>query len=146
MLFRSTDGTHGGPNQRGSSGDLMLPSAVMGLLPTPQAADARRGSDVQMGGERPSGAKRSNGLATATTLLPTPTAMDSHGARNATANRSAVKPNTNDAGWTLGDVFWTGESTGQPSRGGRKSSAAQHPGQLSLDELANGFPPDSPSS
>lgn len=30
---RATDGTKGGPNQRGSSGDLMLPSAV--LLPTP---------------------------------------------------------------------------------------------------------------
>lgn len=28
---RATDGTNGGPNQRGSSGDLMLPSAV--LLP-----------------------------------------------------------------------------------------------------------------
>jgi hypothetical protein len=143
---RATDGTHGGPNQRGSSGDLMLPSAVMGLLPTPQAADARRGCDVQMGGERLSGAKRSNGLATATTLLPTPTAMDSHGARNATANRSAVKPATNNDGWTLCDVFWTGESTDQPSRGGSKSSAAQHPGQLSLDELANGSPPDSSSS
>ena len=34
-----TDGTHGGPNQRGSSGDLMLPSAVIGLLPTPRASD-----------------------------------------------------------------------------------------------------------
>ena len=31
---RATDGTKGGPNQRGSSGDLMLPSAVT-LLPTP---------------------------------------------------------------------------------------------------------------
>jgi DNA (cytosine-5)-methyltransferase 1 len=28
---RATDGTKGGPNQRGSSGDLMLPSAVMGM-------------------------------------------------------------------------------------------------------------------
>ena len=28
---RATDGTEGGPNQRGSSGDLMLPSAVMNL-------------------------------------------------------------------------------------------------------------------
>ncbi len=28
---RATDGTKGGPNQRGSSGDLMLPSAVMSL-------------------------------------------------------------------------------------------------------------------
>jgi len=37
---RATDGTKGGPNQRGSSGDLMLPSAVT-LLPTPQAQDAK---------------------------------------------------------------------------------------------------------
>jgi DNA (cytosine-5)-methyltransferase 1 len=28
---RATDGTKGGPNQRGSSGDLMLPSAVVNL-------------------------------------------------------------------------------------------------------------------
>jgi hypothetical protein len=33
---RATDGTKGGPNQRGSSGDLMLPSAVTQLLPTPR--------------------------------------------------------------------------------------------------------------
>jgi hypothetical protein len=31
---RATDGTKGGPNQRGSSGDLMLPSAVMQLAPS----------------------------------------------------------------------------------------------------------------
>lgn len=36
---RATDGTHGGPNQRGRKGDLMLPSAVM-LLPTPTVKDA----------------------------------------------------------------------------------------------------------
>jgi DNA (cytosine-5)-methyltransferase 1 len=34
---RATDGTKGGPNQRGSSGDLMLPSAVHKLLPTPRS-------------------------------------------------------------------------------------------------------------
>lgn len=34
---RATDGTKGGPNQRGSSGDLMLPSAVVQLLPPPTA-------------------------------------------------------------------------------------------------------------
>ena len=28
---RATDGTKGGPGQRGSKGDLMLPSAVMAL-------------------------------------------------------------------------------------------------------------------
>lgn len=38
---RATDGTNGGPNQRGSSGDLMLPSAVVRLLPTPTVADSR---------------------------------------------------------------------------------------------------------
>lgn len=32
---RASDGEKGGPNQRGSSGDLMLPSAVVQLLPTP---------------------------------------------------------------------------------------------------------------
>ena len=37
---RATDGTKGGPNQRGSSGDLMLPSAVQ-LLPTPTAMDSK---------------------------------------------------------------------------------------------------------
>jgi len=37
---RATDGSKGGPHQRGSSGDLMLPSLVM-LLPTPTVADAR---------------------------------------------------------------------------------------------------------
>lgn len=36
---RATDGTKGGPNQRGSKGDLMLPSAVMTLLPTPSVND-----------------------------------------------------------------------------------------------------------
>jgi DNA (cytosine-5)-methyltransferase 1 len=35
---RATDGTKGGPNQRGSSGDLMLPSAVT-LMPTPNTLD-----------------------------------------------------------------------------------------------------------
>ncbi len=32
---RATDGTKGGPRQRGSSGDLMLPSAVVQHLPVP---------------------------------------------------------------------------------------------------------------
>ncbi len=49
---RATDGTKGGPNQRGSSGDLMLPSAVQ-LLPTPSVADAL-GGHLTRGGERSS--------------------------------------------------------------------------------------------
>ena len=47
---RATDGTKGGPNQRGSSGDLMLPSAVQ-LLPTP---DANMGNGGRVGRPRPS--------------------------------------------------------------------------------------------
>ena len=44
---RATDGTNGGPNQRGSSGDLMLPSAVMSLgAPTnPRFADGSTSPD-----------------------------------------------------------------------------------------------------
>ena len=42
---RATDGTKGGPNQRGSKGDLMLPSAV-NLLPTPRVASERTGRDA----------------------------------------------------------------------------------------------------
>ena len=56
---RATDGTKGGPNQRGSSGDLMLPSAVAALsaplLPTPSVADA-------MGGHATRGGARGNEL------------------------------------------------------------------------------------
>jgi len=47
---RSTDGTKGGPNQRGSSGDLMPPSAVQ-LLPTPQSADSERTSLTMFRGD-----------------------------------------------------------------------------------------------
>jgi hypothetical protein len=39
---KASDGEKGGPNQRGSSGDLTLPSAVMPLLPTPTVEDAGR--------------------------------------------------------------------------------------------------------
>jgi len=66
---RATDGTKGGPNQRGSSGDLMLPSAVMSLLPTPTAADGDRASlAYERGNPTLIGA-----------LLPTPQATDGQG-------------------------------------------------------------------
>ncbi len=45
---RATDGTKGGPGQRGSSGDLMLPSAVA-LLPTPSVADTQGGRKARSG-------------------------------------------------------------------------------------------------
>lgn len=37
---RAGDGEKGGPNQRGSSGDYMLPSAAVQLLPTPVVTDS----------------------------------------------------------------------------------------------------------
>jgi DNA (cytosine-5)-methyltransferase 1 len=100
---RATDGTKGGPGQRGSSGDLMLPSAVM-LLPTPAARDAGRGAGW---GDQP-GRPLSE---TIHRLLPTPTAKDSDGSRNATANRRDPKPTTQATGWTLSDVVY-GETEG----------------------------------
>lgn len=57
---RATDGTKGGPNQRGSSGDLMLPSAVT-LLPTPSVADVEGGRKHRSGAR--SGELLLNGLA-----------------------------------------------------------------------------------
>lgn len=52
---RAGDGDKGGPNQRGSSGDLMLPSAVAGLandapghlLPTPAVNDMGEGKTIE---------------------------------------------------------------------------------------------------
>lgn len=46
---RATDGTKGGPNQRGSSGDLMLPSAIAQLLPTPTVMDSASSGGKPLG-------------------------------------------------------------------------------------------------
>ncbi len=48
---RATDGTNGGPNQRGSSGDLMLPSAVQDWR---QYETAIRRAEVVLGRPAPS--------------------------------------------------------------------------------------------
>lgn len=44
---RASEGEKGGPNMRGSKGDLMLSSAVTHLLPTPQAHDAQKGKTAE---------------------------------------------------------------------------------------------------
>lgn len=89
---RASDGEKGGPNQRGTSGDLMLPSAVARLLPTPVTdPDSCNGHARDLGSE----AK----------LLPTPVVTDSSGTRNRTAGRSPdAKPFA--VGTTLGDVAY----------------------------------------
>lgn len=48
---RASDGEKGGPNQRGSKGDLALPAAVVQLLPTPNASDFK-GSGATQGRTR----------------------------------------------------------------------------------------------
>jgi hypothetical protein len=77
---RATDGTKGGPNQRGSSGDLMLPSAVMDLLPTPSVADATGGHKHRSGAR--SGEPLLGGIAM---LLPTGVGMPSPSADGSTS-------------------------------------------------------------
>lgn len=72
---RATDGPKGGPNQRGSSGDMMLPSAVM-HLPTPRATRGGSGTETMylLGAER-SDDDRPQGQV----LLPTPNANGDKG-------------------------------------------------------------------
>lgn len=109
-----------------------LPEAVA-LLKTPTAQLASNGGSQhpdkrRAGGHGPTLADQVEHL------LPTPTAMDSHGARNATSGRSSLKPSVNNDGWTLSDVFWTGESTRPPSGAGKPSPGDLLPRQLTLDE------------
>lgn len=62
---RATDGTNGGPNQRGSKGDLMLPSAVH-LLPTPRASERENRQTKRS----PSQEQGTHGLCLAAEVLP----------------------------------------------------------------------------
>ena len=78
---RASDGEKGGPNQRGSKGDLMLPSAVQrAMWPTPASADAQGGKirkDISATGRLPGGRKGQVSLNNAIKLdreqWPTPT-------------------------------------------------------------------------
>lgn len=85
---RATDGTKGGPNQRGSSGDLMLPSAVMQLLPSPVAQPSGNSPEDHL--RKKPGRKQVTDLAiivenglleTGGQLLPTPSVADTQGGR-----------------------------------------------------------------
>jgi DNA (cytosine-5)-methyltransferase 1 len=127
---RAGDGEKGGPNQRGSSGDFMLPSAVTHMLPTPRAS--RGASTTETFDLLPTPAVNDMGKAytpeewdswtakmktahgngnghgksleiEAARLLPTPVVTDAKDTRNATAGRS--NPDSqHHSGTTLGDV------------------------------------------
>lgn len=117
---RATDGEKGGLNQRGSSGDLMLPSAVASLLPTPQARDgdsSSRSMSTPTARRRFDQGKRN--LDDAIALLPTPTAMDS---------KSSGKGQSGTHGTTLTDAAREcgGGPTDPPSPAGKPSSDDPH--------------------
>ena len=80
---RATEGSNGGPNQRGSSGDLTLSSATVRMLPTPRTSDTNGPGTHGTGGldlrtavtMPPTPRATRGGSATETVdLLPTPTA------------------------------------------------------------------------
>jgi len=123
---RATDGTNGGPNQRGSSGDLMLPSAVH-LLPTPAVNDMGASYTpetwdawtARMKAEHGNGNGHGNSLhVEALRLMPTPTTEPTTGnghARNLGAEaRLLPMPTSTDhkgsgsAGYAKTDTHNTG--------------------------------------
>jgi len=115
---RATDGDKGGPNQRGSSGDYMLP-AISNLLPPPKEAKLLQTPSVAdaLGGHERRGGKRSkelllNGQAKELAKLPTP---------RATRGGSSTET-----------VELLGAITNQPSGVGNSSPVDQFPGQQSL--------------
>lgn len=83
---RGTDGTKGGPNQAGSKGDMMLPSAAA-QWPTPSASIANDGESPETWHARAAKLKEKHGngngaglpLTVAASQWPTPAARDSKG-------------------------------------------------------------------
>lgn len=90
---RATDGTKGGPNQRGSSGDLMLPSAVM-LLPTPRAQNGEERNQTIWGRNAVEPQNLENALAFVLEPKPgVPTSPPSTGGSAASGARRPRRPN-----------------------------------------------------
>lgn len=135
---RATDGEKGDPNQRGSSGDLMLPSAVMSLLPTPSAGNFNDGESVESWKARRDREKtkgrNGNGIGTplamAVKLLPTHRVSATRTSRSAALNSSS-SPSLDQAielargilpkefnSWEEMPPSWIGVTTDPPSRGG----------------------------
>lgn len=132
---RATDGTKGGPNQRGSKGDLMLPSAVSQLLPTPTASATEKSTRAltsSTGNGRRTGGGQSSSLGLTEI------------AKLATGERPANLPADEDlppSSRRIVEQFspfgkenptLTGAITDPPSDGGNESSDDEPPGQLTL--------------
>jgi len=131
---RATDGTKGGPNQRGSSGDLMLPSAVMELLPTPSVADATGGHKTRSGDR--GGEPLLGGIAM---LLPTPAAHDSGNTPEEHLRKKPGRTQVTSLQVIVDHgLLPTGGHTDPPSPAGKPSPAAPRHVQPSLGEPENG--------
>ena len=124
---RATDGTKGGPNQRGSSGDLMMPSVAARLLPTPTAQAAKHAADDR----GPGTLDDFNLWSVAARMMPTPSvadAMGGHLPRGGKRSNELLLP---------GVAKSIGASTKPPDDAGKPSSGDQHPAQLSLEDEAD---------
>lgn len=83
---RGTDDTKGGPNQAGSKGDLMLPSAAA-QWPTPRTSDTQSGRTLNSNGQRENKARTMTygaNLSDFAPQWPTPAARDARGANSET--------------------------------------------------------------
>jgi DNA (cytosine-5)-methyltransferase 1 len=110
---RATDGTKGGPGQRESSGDLMLPSAVT-LLPTPAVNDMGEGKTIKQWDEWTDAMKAKHGNGNghgkslaieAQRLLPTPRSAADRTSRSAATRRNSM------SGLSLGQAVEIAEGT-----------------------------------
>jgi hypothetical protein len=94
-----TDGSKDGPNQRGSKGDLMLPSAVQ-MWPTPSGAAAKQGQTEADGkrGQTLVGAAREQDW-------PTPTTQDAHNTGSQSQQARNTPPLNAAVGGCLNPAF-----------------------------------------
>ncbi len=141
---RRLDGTPYGQGY----GETLTDAAA--LFPTPRAGDGTKGSPNQLQGSRPSLANTANKIG-ATPLLPTPRAShheEGEGAADAWLSRRAKTRKNGkraDTSLPLGlavqlrpelTPYAIGGSTPPRSRGGRRSQAPQHPGQLTITDVS----------
>jgi len=126
-----SDGEHGGPNQRGGSGDLRL-SSVNALFPTPEAKLADSGPDHARAGRPRSG---SDDLATAAgELLPTPQAHDAKGGK--TPEQVATMRAATGAGVRNLNEVAEAELLPTPSTSNRDGNTQNNRGDLLLPGVA----------
>jgi hypothetical protein len=149
---RATDGTKGGPNQRGSSGDLMLPSAVMTLLPTPRCADGMIASNMQSNRDRlERGSRRRGTLEEEISLQPTPTAVDFKGPNPLERDRDGKPRPVSDDDLPTAMARLLPTPTVADSRNSRNATAgrtpgsAHHAGTTLSDAFWSGDPTGQPS-